>query len=144
MCLISFIYQIMMSIWHICLSWLKLSSKYTQYHLALCIFLITVACKGGNIPYMMQYLALSFFILNFCTTRSVLNILLKSSSSFTWPIRLMSFHHVTTQELYLQMWKNNQLALSLEYNLNIAVGKFIFHYTINPNANLKRQFTQRW
>ena len=33
--------------------------------------------------------------------------------------------------------KNNHLAFSLEQNLNIAVGEFIFRYTINPSANLK-------
>ena len=37
-----------------------------------------------------------------------------------------------------------QLALSLEYNSKIAVGEFIFHYTINYSANLKQIFTQIW
>ena len=31
----------------------------------------------------------------------------------------------------------DQLAFTLEYNSKIAVGKFIFHYTINSSANLK-------
>ena len=38
--------------------------------------------------------------------------------------------------------KVNQLALSLEYNLKIAVGVFIFHYTINSSASLRRKFTE--
>ena len=33
--------------------------------------------------------------------------------------------------------KINQLTLSLEYNLKIAVGKFIFYSMVNSNMNLK-------
>ena len=33
--------------------------------------------------------------------------------------------------------KIDQLALSLEFNSKLAVGKFIFHCTINSSANLK-------
>ena len=36
--------------------------------------------------------------------------------------------------------KMNQPALNLEYNLEIAIGEFIFYYMINPSTNLKRQF----
>ena len=41
-----------------------------------------------------------------------------------------------------QCEKINQLALSLKHNSKIAVGKFIFHYTINSSANFKRRPTQ--
>ena len=40
--------------------------------------------------------------------------------------------------------KIDQLALSLEYNWKITKGEFVFHYTINSSANLKRKFTQIW
>ena len=40
--------------------------------------------------------------------------------------------------------KIDQLAFSLEYNSEIAVGKFISHYRINYSANLKRKFAQIW
>ena len=33
---------------------------------------------------------------------------------------------------------------SLQYNSNIVVGEFIFHYTINPVANLKQKFIKVW
>ena len=33
--------------------------------------------------------------------------------------------------------KMNQLALSLELNSKIPIGKMIFHYTINSSVNLK-------
>ena len=42
------------------------------------------------------------------------------------------------------MQKNDQLALSLEYDFQIAVGEFISYYTINSSANLKQKFTQIW
>ena len=38
--------------------------------------------------------------------------------------------------------KIDQVALSLEYNLNIAVGELVFHYTINSSASLQAKFTQ--
>ena len=39
--------------------------------------------------------------------------------------------------LSLVVKKIDQLALSREHNSKIAVGEFIFHYTINSSANLK-------
>ena len=40
--------------------------------------------------------------------------------------------------------KIDQFALTLEYNWKIAVGEFIFRYTINFSANLKQELTQIW
>ena len=50
--------------------------------------------------------------------------------------------NVRKQEFYLWMQKIDQLSLSLEYNWKIALGEFIFHYTIGSSANLKRKFTK--
>ena len=39
------------------------------------------------------------------------------------------------------MRMNDQLKISLKYNSLVAVGKFIFHYTINCSANWKQKIT---
>ena len=46
--------------------------------------------------------------------------------------------------LSLNVEETDQLAPTLEYNSKIAVGEFIFHYTINSSVNLKRKLTQIW
>ena len=51
---------------------------------------------------------------------------------------------VTSLRFINECEKNYQIGLSLEGNSKIAVGEFIFDYTNNFSANLKRKFTQIW
>ena len=44
----------------------------------------------------------------------------------------------------LECEKIDQFAFSLVCNSKIVLGEFIFYYTINASANLKRRFTQIW
>ena len=57
---------------------------------------------------------------------------------------LKFIHNARTEEnrsFIFECEETDQLALSLEYNSEIAVRNFIFHYTINSSANLKRKLT---
>ena len=60
---------------------------------------------------------------------------------------LKSVNNARTQEnrnFIFECEKIDQHALSLESNSRIAVGQFIFYYTINSSASLKQKFTQIW